>query len=356
MEKITYRQIVILGIIYMLPFAINQISPSPILPAKQHTYVSYMLAALIFVVILWMLMRSAKRFPNQDLFQSLTARFPVLGRGIGFLYLLFFFYILARDIRVMVDYTNVILLPGTPLFFIALCLVSTATYMTRGGIRTLTSLTELLGPIFIWSLFFMLVVLFKDFDMEYIMPIFHFNIPGIGEGTWLVLSSTGQIIALPFIISSKDYRYRDPLYSLLIGTLLIVMVAVMLLLVLGVPVAERLVYPSYELVRQVKITDFLDRFDLVLVSFWYPLILINMATTLYIICYGLKVMMPSVSGKMMAAPVGLLAFSCGAWFFQDALQILNFNHQWTWIAVIFEIIIPIGIFVMLRPRKTPLKS
>lgn len=353
MNKITYRQIIILGIIYMLPFAINQISA--ILPAKQHVYLSYILAAMIFVVILWMLMRSAKRFPSQDLFQSLTARFPVLGRGIGFLYLLFFLYILARDLRIMGDYTDVVLLPETPHIVIGIILMATVTYMARGGIRSLTSLTELVGPIFIGALFFILVVLFKDFNMEYVMPIFHLDIPGIGEGTWLVLSSTGQIIALPFIIPSKDYRYRDPLYSLLIGTLLIIMVAVMLLLVVGVPIAERLMYPSYELVRQIRITDFLDRFDLIFVALWYPLILINMATTLYIICYGLKIMIPSVSGKMMAAPIGLLAFSCSAWFFQDALQILDFNHLWTWIAVIFEIIIPIGIFVMLRPRKTSLK-
>ncbi|MGF7048912.1 spore germination protein [Paenibacillus sp. DS2015] len=353
MNRITSRQIVILGIIYVLPFAIDRVSA--IMPAKQHIYISYILATTVFIVILWMLMRSAKRFPNQDLFQSLTIRFPVLGRGIGYLYLLFFLYILARDIRIMNDYTNVILLPETPLFFIAICLVVTVVFITRGGIQTLFSLTELLGPIFMWGLLFMVILLFKDFNVGNVMPILDLDMKGIGQGTWLVLSSTGQIIALPFIISSKDYRYRDPLYSLLIGTFLVILVAVMLILVVGVPIAERLMYPTYELVRQVRITDFMDRFDLLLVSLWYPLILINMAITLYVICYGLKVMIPSVSGKMMVAPVGLLAFSCSAWFFQDALQVLDFNNEWTWIAIIFEIIIPIGIFAMLRPRKASLK-
>jgi len=353
-NKITHRQIIILGIIYMLPFVINEVRS--LSAAKQHTYITYMVAAAIFVGILWMLSRSAKRFPDQTLFQSLTVRFPIVGRVICSLYLVFFLYILARDIRIVADYTNVILLPNTPLIAISLCIVATVIFVTRGGMRTLISLSELMGPLFILSLLFMLIMLLKVLDFGNIMPIFHLNIQGVSEGTWLVLSSTGQIIVLPFIISSKDYRYRDLFKSLVISTLLIVLVVFMLILTIGVPVAERLMYPSYELVREIRIADFLDRFDLLLVAVWYPLIFINMAISLYVICYGLKIMIPSISGKMMAAPIGLLSFSCSWWFFHDAVQMLDFNHQWPWIAIVFEIMIPIVIFVLLRPRKTPLKN
>ena len=354
MNKITHRQIIILGIVYMLPFVINEVRS--LSAAKQQTYITYLAAATIFVVILWMLSRSAKRFPQQNLFQSLTTRSPIIGRGICFLYLVFFLYILARDIRIVVDYTNVILLPNTPIMVVSLCIVATIIFITRGGMRTLMSLSELMGPLFILSLLFMLIMLIKVLDFGNIMPIFHLDVKGVSEGTWLVLSSTGQIIVLPFIISSKDYRYRDLFKSLLISTLLIVLVVLMLILTIGVPVAERLMYPSYELVREIRIADFLDRFDLLLVAVWYPLIFINMAISLYVICYGLKIMIPSISGKMMAAPIGFLSLSCSWWFFHDAVQMLDFNHQWPWIAIVFEIIIPIGIFVLLRPRKTPLNN
>lgn len=338
----------------MLPFVINEVRF--ISTAKQHTYITYLAAAILFMGVLWMLSRSAKRFANQDLFQSLVSRFPVIGRGIGFLYLMFFLFILTRDLRIMVDYTRVILLPNTPFIVTSLLIIATVVFIVRGGPRTLISLSEIMGPIVIVAIFFMLIMLFKDFHLANMMPFFHMDIPGVGEGTWLVLSSSGQIIMLPFIISSKDYRYRDPLYSLVIGTLLIVLVVLMLVLVIGVPVAERLMYPSYELVREIRVADFLDRFDLILVSLWYPFILINMAISLYVVCYGLKIMLPSVSGKMMAAPIGLLSFACSAWFFRDTVQMLDFNRQWAWIAMVFEIIIPIGIFMILRPRKTPLNN
>ncbi|OAB42850.1 GerAB/ArcD/ProY family transporter [Paenibacillus glacialis] len=354
MNKITPRQIILLGIVYMLPFVINGIRSISI--AKQHTYVTYLMAAILFMGVLWMLLRSAKRFPDQDLFQSLVSRFPVIGRGVGFLYILFFLYILTRDIRIMVDYTRVVLLPNTPFIVTSLLIIATVVFIVRGGLRTLISLSEIMGPIVILALFIMLIMLFKDFHLENMMPFFHMDIPGVSEGTWLVMSSSGQIIMLPLIISSKDYRYRDPLYSLVIGTLLIVLVVLTLILVIGVPLAERLMYPSYELVREIRIADFLDRFDLLFVLLWYPFILINMAISLYVICYGLKIMVPSVSGKMMAAPIGLLSLSCSAWFFRDTIQMLDFNHQWAWIALVFEIIIPIGMFVLLRPRKTPLKN
>lgn len=353
MTKITHRQIIILGIVYLIPFVISEVRS--LSAAKQHTYIAYLVASVLFMGVLWLLSRSAKRFPDQDLFQSLTARFPVVGRGIGFLYLLFFFYILARDIRNMVDYTNVILLPNTPLVVISLCITVTVIFIARGGARTLISLSELMGPLFILALLFMLVMLLKALNLSNMMPILHLNIPGVTEGTWLALSSIGQIIVLPFIISSKAYRYRDLAKSLVISTLLIILIVLMLILVIGVPVAERLMYPSYELIREIRIADFLDRFDLLLVAIWYPIILINMAISLYVICYGLKIMLPSISGKMMAAPIGILSFSCAGWFFHDAVQVLDFSHQWPWIAIIFEIIIPIGIFILLRPRNTSLK-
>lgn len=353
MTKITHRQIIILGIIYLIPFVINEVRSLSV--AKQHTYISYFVAAILFMGILWLLSRSAKQFPDQDLFQSLTARFPTLGRGIVFLYLIFFFYILSRDMRIMVDYTNVVLLPNTPLVVITLCIVGTVIFIARGGSRTLISLSELMGPIFILALLSMLFMLLKALNFSNMMPFLHVNVPGVTEGTWLALSSIGQIIVLPFIIPSKAYRYRDLLNSLVLSTLLIVLIVLMLILVIGIPVAERLMYPSYELIREIRVADFLDRFDLLLVAVWYPLILINMAISLYVVCYGLKIMVPSVSGKMMVAPIGVLSFSCAGWFFHDSVQLLDFNHQWPWIAIIFEIIIPIGIFVLLRPRKTSLK-
>lgn len=66
---------------------------------------------------------------------------------------------------------------------------------------------------------------------------------------------------------------------------------------IGVPIASRLVYPSYELARQLQISDFLDRFDLALAAATLPAMITKIAFDLYFVCWGLKRMIPNVSGR-----------------------------------------------------------
>lgn len=351
MQKITPRQIVLLGVTYVINITMVNMPSQVINQAHQHAYLSYILAAAVVLAVLFFLTRSSMRFPGQDLFQSLTSRFPFIGKGIVALYLLFFFMILVRDIRIMADFTNVILLPITPILIISLCITATVIYIARGGARTLLGITELYGPTMIVVVVLMPIIVLRDFDFGWIRPFFFVQWKGVAEGGWLSISYIGQLIILPFIFSSKDFKYKYGLYAMLISLGILTILILMTILLLGVHVAGRMMYPSYELVRQLRITDFLDRFDLFVVALWYPAVLLNMAISLYIVCYGLKSVIPSVSGKMMAAPVGLFAYSCAFWFYQNSIELFQFNKEWTVIALFFIVVLPLLIFMIHRPAK-----
>ncbi|GAF10126.1 GerAB/ArcD/ProY family transporter [Paenibacillus pini] len=277
MPNITSRQVILLGVTYIINITLIHVPSQLAGYGRQHAYLSFLVAGLVVALLLLVLTRSANRFPGQDLFQSLTSRFPIIGRFIGLLYLLFFFFILTRDMRSISDFTNVLLLPNTPIFVIGLCVATTVVYIVRGGLRTLIGITELYGPILIIVVFFMVFVVFKDFNTGYLKPVLYIDWAGVGKGSWIAFSYLGQVLALPFICSGKNYRYRHGLYSLLIGTGLLTLIILMLLLILGAPITERMMYPTYELVRQLRVTDFLDRFDLILVALWFPAALLNVA-------------------------------------------------------------------------------
>ncbi|GAF10127.1 hypothetical protein [Paenibacillus pini] len=55
---------------------------------------------------------------------------------------------------------------------------------------------------------------------------------------------------------------------------------------------------------------------------------------------------------MMAAPIGLFALTSSFWFFQNSIQLFNFNRQWTLIAIVFMMIIPLLLFAIHRPSKS----
>jgi spore germination protein len=62
-------------------------------------------------------------------------------------------------------------------------------------------------------------------------------------------------------------------------------------------------------------------------------------------------MIPKVSGKVLTGPIALLGFVCAFWFFRNAVQLNRFTREWTWIAIVFEVLFPIVLFLFLRPRK-----
>lgn len=89
-QGVTGRQLVLLIILLSVTGTLMQPHAQAIYYAEQHAYLSYIPVFLFMVASLWMLSRVQRRFPDQDLFESLVERFPFLGRVTGLMYILFF--------------------------------------------------------------------------------------------------------------------------------------------------------------------------------------------------------------------------------------------------------------------------
>lgn len=319
--------------------------------AKQHAYLCYVPVVLVMLASMWMLSRVQRRFPDKDLFESLVERFPFLGRLMGSLYILFFFFVLARDIRLTGDYVSITLLETTPISIIVLTLIIMAVFIVRGGLGSLIGMVELYMALFILNSIIIPFMLIQQINLDHLKPFFDMDIAGIGTGSWYIFSFFGEMIALPFVVRGSDFRVKSIFSGTILTGLLMMLIVVETIAAIGVPIASRLVYPSYELARQLQISDFLDRFDLPLAALTLPCIITKIAFDLYFVCWGLKRMIPQVSGKVLTGPIALLGFVCAFWFFRNAVQLNRFTREWMWVAIVFEILFPIVLFLFLRPRK-----
>ncbi|WP_336762662.1 GerAB/ArcD/ProY family transporter [Paenibacillus sp. USHLN196] len=350
-QSVTHRQIVLLVLILSITGTLIQPHAQAIFYAEQHAYLSYVPVVFVMIVSLWLISRVQRRFPNQDLFESIVQRFPFLGRVMGFLYILFFFFVFARDIRLSGDYISITLLENTPISIIVLSLVVMGVFIVRGGLGSLIGMAELYVMLFLLISLIIPFMLIQQVNMDNLMPYFHVDVAGVGKGSWYIFSFYGEMIALPFVVKGSDFRFKSVLWGIIISALLMMLILVETITSIGVPIASRLVYPSYELARQLQISDFLDRFDLALAAATMPTMITKIAFDLYFVCWGLKRMIPKVSGKMMTGPVALVGFVCAFWFFRNAIQLNRFTREWTWIAIVFEALFPLVLFLFLRPRK-----
>ncbi|WP_170948214.1 endospore germination permease [Paenibacillus sp. 7516] len=350
-QGVTSRQLTLLILLMSVTGTLIQPHAQAIFYAEQHAYLSYIPVFLVTLASMGMLNRVQSRFPDQDLFESLVERFPFLGRVTGLMYIMFFILIFARDIRLIGDYVSITLLETTPISIIVLSLLVMAVFIVRGGLGSLIGMSELYITLFLLNSVIVPFMLIQQINLDNLMPYFDIDAAGVGKGSWYIFSFFAEMVALPFVIKGSDFRFRSVTWGVTIAALLMMLIMIETITSIGVPIASRLVYPSYEIARQLQVSDFLDRFDLALAAATLPTMITKIAFDLYFICWGLKRMIPKVSGKLMTGPVALVGFVCAFWFFKNAIQLFRFTREWTWIAILFEVIFPLILFVFLRPRK-----
>ncbi|MGN7414992.1 GerAB/ArcD/ProY family transporter [Paenibacillus sp. SAF-068] len=350
-QKVTHRQMILLVLLLSISGTLIQPHAQAIYYAEQHAYLSYVPVVLVMLLSMWMVSRVQRRFPDQDLFEALAGRFPFLGRLAGLMYILFFFFVFARDIRLTGDYISITLLETTPISIVVLSLIVMGVFIVRGGLGSLIGMAELYVTLFLLNSVVVPFMLIQQINMDNLMPYFNIDVAGVGKGSWYIFSFFGEMIALPFVVKGGDFKFKSVSTGIIISALLMMLIVVETITSIGVPIASRLVYPSYELARQLQISDFLDRFDLALAAATLPTMITKIAFDLYFVCWGLKRMIPNVSGKVLTGPVALVGFVCAFWFFRNAIQLNRFTREWTWIAIVFEVLFPVVFYLFLRPRK-----
>lgn len=351
MERISGRQLVLIGGAYILNATLVSVPSQIIDVARMNGWLSYVMAMGIMAGVIWLISKVTERFAGKDLFDSMVERFPFWGRIAALGYVLFFFIILCRDIRMISDFIDLSLLPKTPLIIISFLIVITVVRIARGGIEIIARMTEIWFPVLIILLLLIPAALFKDLDFRYMKPFFEHGVMPSVIGGWYAISYIGEAIALPFIFTNNTFQFRRGFAALLIGTTCLIIINFATILSLGTLIPGRLMYPTYEMVRQIRVTDFLDRFDLPIVGIYLPSMLTKIALNLFIVGHGISRAAPALLSKQIMLPVGALAYVCSFWFYRNALQLYNLNRTWPAFALVFELLVPILLFFFLRNKS-----
>ncbi|WP_051331230.1 GerAB/ArcD/ProY family transporter [Aneurinibacillus terranovensis] len=351
MEAISERQLILIGAGFVLQATLINVPSQIIKISKQNSWFSIIPAFAVCILSIWLIAKITSRFPHQDLFGVMVNRFKIAGRFLSSLYILFFFIILSRDIRNLTEFINIVLLQRTPLIFIALLVMIPVVVVARGGIEVVARMAELYFPIIVASILILPPILLTKVQFLNFMPIFEKGLVPSLQGSWYFIGYLGDIIILPFLFSHRTFTFREGVYSLLWGSFLTEILLVLTLLVFGPNLTGRFIFPTEELVRQIRLGDFLDRLDLVLVSVWLPTMIIRLSATLYVICHGLNQVIPNISAMTVTNSMGAFVLVCALWFYKNNISLLEMNRVWPFIEILFMFLIPFVLFLVIRRKK-----
>ncbi|MBP1307883.1 spore germination protein KB [Paenibacillus sp. 1182] len=301
-----------------------------------------------------------RRFPDLLMTQYCRALLgKKAGSALAFIYIVFFLYGGARDLRdtgiLIADRT----LQHTPLTVICALMIGLVMYVVYLGIEVAgrTAIIMLILLLLLGLATNILILLAGIVDVGNILPIAEHGWQPIWQVVYsqAVMLPYGEMVTFAMILPTLKKGYRANgvgVSAILLGGLLLSIVTLSNVLALGEDVFKRATYPLLSMISKVEISDFIDRVDVIGVMsviifdffkifiFYYAAV--KAAEDVLRVSYH-KLILPF--GIIMLVSCVLMALS-----YQDHLQTGELVLKWLF--PIFAVFFPILLLIVSWLRKT----
>lgn len=255
-------------------------------------WISVILSGLISIVIMLIMVKLCKRFPNKTFYQFNQ---DIIGKWMGSIFSLlmigYFLILSAFEIRVMAETTRLYLLQGTPTWALIMPFLWIGTYLIFGGINAIARMLEIIFPITVIVFLLVMCLGFKIFELDNLRPVLGMGVMPVLKGlTSTSLSYIGyEFILVVFMFMTEKHKGNKVVFigiglSLIFYTVTVVMVVG----ALSVNAVMTETWPVLTFIQSFEITGLLfERFDSLLLVIWIMQIFSSYIVFYYAAAMGL---------------------------------------------------------------------
>jgi spore germination protein len=255
-------------------------------------WISVILSGMISIVIMLIMVKLCKRFPNKTIYQFNQ---DIIGKWMGslisILMISYFLILAAYEIRVMAETTRLYLLQGTPTWALIMPFMWIGTYLIFGGINAIARMLEIIFPITVIVFLLVMCLGFKIFDLDNLRPVLGMGVIPVLKGlTSTSLSFIGyEIILVIFMFMNEKHKANKVVFigiglSLIFYTVTVVMVVG----ALSPDAVTTQTWPVLTFIQSFEITGLLfERFDSLLLVIWIMQIFSSYIAFYYAAALGL---------------------------------------------------------------------
>ena len=232
------------------------------------------------------------RFPDQTVVEYGQALLGnVLGKAISLVYLWVFLFIAAVDVRVYGEVLVTGFLPSTPLIFVISLMVIASSYAAYKGVEVIARSADLILPIFTAMILTTILVAIPSVKWGRLQPTLARGIKPILKGSITPTSIALQAMTLSILfprVNKPARAIRSAVWAMALASLFLVPSSIMTIGVLGPDLAGRSVFPFFSLARAIRLTEFLERLEALVVFPWGLGLFIAVSVYLYCGAKGLS--------------------------------------------------------------------
>lgn len=255
-------------------------------------WVSVLLTGILAGAVMFLMIALNNRYPGMSYYQYNRI---IVGSWIGgFISLITSIYYVtfaAFETRAMAELIQMFILDRTPVSFTMLIFIGTAVYLVLGGYSAIFRFFELYFPAIIFFTLLIMILSANQFEMNHIRPFFEGVSPIMKGMSATVLSFVGiEIILFIQAFMKKPERAKKAVvYGIAIPTALYAIIVIMVGGIMGVGETMTLVYPLMEIAKSIEIRNFFfERFETFFIPLWILSIFTTLAIVFYLAALGIK--------------------------------------------------------------------
>ena len=318
--------------------------------AKQDTWVSILLAGVLILPLMALYVRIIHLYPGLNLFDIL---FKVFGKIFGrILSLLIIFYAIqlgSMVMKVFSEFIDIVNMPETPELLTIVFITLFSIWSVKSGAENIGRLAKFTYLILFVSITLTFIIGLKDMKLDNLKPFMQADFKSLLSAayTFDVLPLGEMVLLLAFFssVSAKASASKIYVKSLISMTILYLVVTLRNVMILGVPMALMVDFPSYSSVSVISVGDFFSRVEvltginLILAGF------IKVCVCLYAASVGLTKVLSIQNQKSTVAPCALLIATLSEMAFSNSTEMLEFIKVYRIYVIPFQIIIPLMIWI-----------
>ncbi len=361
MNQISNMQIFCLLSASLVPLAYLYVPMVTVHYANNGAWLAFLLSilptSLLVYLYMYIIKKSTQPFPS-----ILNEHFgKILGKVIGFLYVLVFFFTTVFSITYFTALISSSIVPDTPLsiYIGAVLLVSYSAL--KSGMENVARVLEIV-MIFslITGLFLVLLSLGQSANISELLPIIETSYWDFGSAMLYSFSISGELIAiltLAFFSNDRTRIGRPLIWVLTVYAILITLTIVAILMDFGPEYSNHIAFPSFKLVRSIKISDFIQNIDIIFISVLIIGIFASVCVKWFLACFSVQQIFNLRDYRFLAAPtsviIGIAALMTG----KNIVAIQIIVHQvLPYVYGVFYVLIPILVWLVLVFKPTPTQN
>ena len=326
-EKINNRQI--FSMLFLLRTTVV-ISTLPVLTsadAMQDAWASALVTFVTTAIIIFVVVKLGTRYPQLTFVgyaKKLLGKWP--GRLISLILVWNLFNIAVVETRINAEIVITGFLTDTPLLFVITSMALAVALAAYNGIEVIARAADLIFPLFL------LIILISLTTFIPSLPVGAMNLePVLARGAAPVLrgaltpTATGFrfiILAMLIPVVNRPKKVlKSSMGALALSMVYLVIAAIGVVVVLGPEAGARSPFPFFSMLRSVRISEFLERVEIVTIFAWGFGAFIGMSILFYCSARGLAQILGLNTYRPLVGPLILIFIVMADHSFEDMFQL-----------------------------------